>query len=344
MAAPALRVAIGELPARCTVALRAALRPSPRPPTSQEDEAHVRRRQGAVASRRLLGMRAARPTTTAAALAVAALQQPPGTCLARTLALASGRVFLPECGGVPAPGHGDSWNPVASAALAVAAACHPNSESTAAVAVASGAFRRWRRRTCNVVKSKRAAAAATGSAGRSPSGEASEALPSLYEDGAASSPSSSSPLLLCQDTSYRVLQQLWPPIMRRVSSPSEVSSSPSLMSSRKPAELCPQTFEERLRRSCHVLQSLQQVSAVSADWARHADQDAWPAAFAYLYQERGSKSDLRRRYALSMRRLLVKDWVHRGLGGGVLPPSATSAPGPGDLTDSLSRHILTFVA
>uniref|UniRef100_A0A7S4Q3N6 Uncharacterized protein n=1 Tax=Alexandrium monilatum TaxID=311494 RepID=A0A7S4Q3N6_9DINO len=113
----------------------------------------------------------------------------------------------------------------------------------------------------------------------------------------ASSPS------LCHDTSVRVMETLWPHAADvPVASP---GGGPP------PASLTPRTFESRLRHSAPLLQDLQQVSAVSPVWARHADQGGWPAAHAYLYQELGTKDQLRQRYSDSMRQLLLKDWILR---------------------------------
>lgn len=102
-----------------------------------------------------------------------------------------------------------------------------------------------------------------------------------------------------------------------------------------------------------MLQDLRQVSAVSLPWARHAEKGGWPAAHAYLYVEPGSKADLRRRYAASMQRLLVKDWVRRGLAavGGTVnlqqlqqQQQRQQHPGTFSAAESLVGRIFAFAA
>eukprot|EP00440_Ansanella_granifera_P066410 gb/GFBE01072029.1/.p1 GENE.gb/GFBE01072029.1/~~gb/GFBE01072029.1/.p1 ORF type:complete len:181 (+),score=28.77 gb/GFBE01072029.1/:1-543(+) len=105
---------------------------------------------------------------------------------------------------------------------------------------------------------------------------------------------------LCQDTSGYVIEQLWP------SPPCLVPDSRT--GPQAQAKLSPRSFESRLRSSAPILQDLQQVAAVSQTWAQRIDSDGWSAAHAYLYQEPGTKVELRQRYAFSVRELLVKDW------------------------------------
>lgn len=97
------------------------------------------------------------------------------------------------------------------------------------------------------------------------------------------------------------METLWP----KAQGVPVVSPGPST------SAISPRTFESRLRHSAPILQDLQQVSAVSSGWAQHANKGGWPAAHAYLYQELGTKDELRQRYADSMRHLLVKDWILR---------------------------------
>merc|ERR1712232_594800 len=111
---------------------------------------------------------------------------------------------------------------------------------------------------------------------------------------------------LCQDTSGRVFQQLLPPqpaipSMEGMQHQGAKIQVGTWIQDPIRATLSPRTFERRLRHSAPIFQDLQQVSAVSPVWARRADREGWPAAHAYLYQEPGTKGELRQRYSDSKR-------------------------------------------
>eukprot|EP00931_Biecheleriopsis_adriatica_P077256 TRINITY_DN50859_c0_g1_i1.p1 TRINITY_DN50859_c0_g1~~TRINITY_DN50859_c0_g1_i1.p1 ORF type:complete len:195 (-),score=31.17 TRINITY_DN50859_c0_g1_i1:52-606(-) len=136
---------------------------------------------------------------------------------------------------------------------------------------------------------------------------------------------------LCQDTSGYVIQQLWPP-----SAAGEV-----VLPQASAQKLSPRTFESRLRHSATLLQDLQAVAAVSQNWAHRIDADGFPAAYAYLYQEQGTKCELRRRYADSMRELLVKDWIGRAHPSVWRPPDPGGAAAAGP--EGLVARIVSFM-
>ncbi|CAE7659708.1 unnamed protein product [Symbiodinium sp. CCMP2456] len=94
------------------------------------------------------------------------------------------------------------------------------------------------------------------------------------------------------------------------------------------SKLSPRTFELRLRQAARLLQDLQQLSAVSLNLASRVDGVGWSATHEYLFQEPGSKAKLRRRYAESMRQLLLKTWLRR---------CAAQEP------EGLVAHIVSFV-
>mmetsp|Transcript_91721 Transcript_91721/g.163247 ORF Transcript_91721/g.163247 Transcript_91721/m.163247 type:complete len:175 (+) Transcript_91721:40-564(+) len=129
---------------------------------------------------------------------------------------------------------------------------------------------------------------------------------------------------LCQDTSGRVFEQLWP-----------------AASQGTPSQLSPRTFESRLRVSAPILQDLQQVAAVSQTWSQRIERSGWPAAHAYLYQEPGTKDVLKERYTDSMRALLVKDWLCRA-DPTVFRPAARSSQPPTSPEGLVSR-IVSYV-
>ncbi|CAJ1339973.1 unnamed protein product [Effrenium voratum] len=95
---------------------------------------------------------------------------------------------------------------------------------------------------------------------------------------------------LCQDTLGYAMEQLLP--------------------SAQVEALSPRGFESRLLQLAPLLQDLQQLCAVS-QWANRINAGGWSATHEYLFQEPGTKGDLRRRYADSMRLFLVKAWFCR---------------------------------
>mmetsp|Transcript_52774 Transcript_52774/g.109123 ORF Transcript_52774/g.109123 Transcript_52774/m.109123 type:complete len:166 (+) Transcript_52774:47-544(+) len=123
---------------------------------------------------------------------------------------------------------------------------------------------------------------------------------------------------LCQDTVGHAIEQLWPAIRSLGEDCQSISAS----------KLSPRTFELRLRQSARLLQDLQQLSAVSPNLASRVDGVGWSATHEYLFQEPGSKAKLRRRYAESMRQLLLKTWLRR---------CAAQEP------EGLVAHIVSFV-
>ncbi|CAK0851375.1 unnamed protein product [Prorocentrum cordatum] len=131
---------------------------------------------------------------------------------------------------------------------------------------------------------------------------------------------------LCQDTSERVVGHLWPPLPPARGGCGEVASERA-----GAGAVSPRSFEARLRQCRHIFGDLRCVAAVSAAWARHADRDGWPSTHAYLYQEPGTKSELRRRYEASARRLLLDDWFRHHLSAaharGLAWPQQGSAAG-----------------
>jgi len=221
-----------------------------------------------------------RSATAAAALAVAVQRQPHGTFEARELAVAAGQALLQERRG---------------AALGVAAR-QLGPDSAAPLAAAAG----------------RVLLLATGGSGRMflpgsidrvhfrrhrqqpwHGGRRAEGLDTT---------------VLCHDTVARVIEALWPPLF--APAPRLGAAWPASTSL-----LSPRTFETRLRSTARVLRDLQQVSAVSPAMAKHANHGGWPATHAYLYQESGTKGELRHRYAASVQRLLVRDRLLRSGGG-----------------------------
>jgi len=292
---------------------------------------------------------AARSLTTAAALAVAASQQPRGSQIARELALAAGRVHLPDCGTLLPS---DSKFSAADAALAVAAGRH-NSRALTASVMAAGKLQH------KIVKrGRRAVVVVAATAPRF-------AAPAIVQP----PPLPASRPVLCHDTAYHVLRQLLPPpphptpiggqvvaTTLRVAAPPFSSGHPpsaqaTSIDGRRlpPLPPSPRTLEARLRSSAPVLlRQLQQVSAVSAAWAQHTERDAWPATHVYLYQEMGSRSDLRRRYNDSARRLLVTDWLRMGLahraGARPTPEAAGLDPTHALLATTLTEHIEAFTS
>jgi len=114
--------------------------------------------------------------------------------------------------------------------------------------------------------------------------------------------------VLCHDTVARVIEALWPPLP-------EAAACLEAARTASTSSLSPRTFETRLRSAARVLRDLQQVSAVSPAMAKHANRGGWPATHAYLYQEAGTKGELRHRYAASVQRLLVRDRLLRSGGG-----------------------------
>eukprot|EP00933_Yihiella_yeosuensis_P069295 TRINITY_DN7567_c3_g1_i1.p1 TRINITY_DN7567_c3_g1~~TRINITY_DN7567_c3_g1_i1.p1 ORF type:complete len:196 (-),score=34.01 TRINITY_DN7567_c3_g1_i1:59-646(-) len=144
---------------------------------------------------------------------------------------------------------------------------------------------------------------------------------------------------LCKDTSGYVIQQLWP---KTVPPATVASFSPSSSSSSSSGQISPRTFEYRLRRSAPMLQDLQQVAAVSADWKHRIESVGWAAAHRYLYQVPGTKLELQQRYTSSMAQLLVKDWLRRA------PADAWRQPMPGSVPcascpEGLVGHIVSYV-
>ena len=118
-----------------------------------------------------------------------------------------------------------------------------------------------------------------------------------------------SQISLCQDTLGHTMQQLWP------------------ASQKQALNLSPTSFESRLLQLAPLLQDLQALCAVSQKWAS-MNAAAWCATHQFLFQEPGTKNDLRRRYATSMRELVVKNWIQH---------SAMSVP------EGLVGHIASFV-
>lgn len=228
-----------------------------------------------------------RSATAAAALAVAVQQQPHGTFEARELAVAAGRALLQERRGT---------------ALGVAAR-QMGPDSAAPLAAVAGRVLRL----------------ATGGGGRTllPVDTDRVHLRRRRQQpwrcgrrtaGSSVDPAGLDTTVLCHDAVARVIEALWPPLPAPVPRLEATrSASTSLLS--------PRTFETRLRSAARVLRNLQQVSAVSPAMARHASHGGWPATHAYLYQEAGTKGELRHRYAASVQRLLVRDRLLRAGGG-----------------------------
>lgn len=305
-----MRVAVGQLPPGTTHALAVALRPSPRgrarpaqQPATEMAAAALRMAAGwlpqgtpkaaalAVARgggpRRSPACQRSRPTAALEALVVAAQHQPQ----AWELAAAAGRSLL------------EARRTSAVAGALGLAAKQMSPEVTAALRLVTaqvkratcGQRRRWIR-SCRESNQQDSECRTR----RHPLG-----LPSL-----------------CHDTSGRVIETLWPPrpqVKSIRSGEASASELVAIVGCQGLAQLSPRTCESRLRHSAPFLQDLQQVSAVSPLWARRADQEGWPAAHAYLYQELGTKGELRQRYQDSMGRLLVKDWMQRP---GRLPPGS----------------------
>jgi len=255
-----------------------------------------------------------RPTVSAAALALAALQQPIGSEAATQLALAAGRAVLTIPGGCQPRGrrHGAA---VAPAALSVAAArMEPQVAAALAMAGAARLPPRFRRQRAVQV----------------------------------CSPRSRKQPPLCHDTTYRVVKQLLPPRPDVHDTSAEAQNvghgigSSGSMTNLGRAALSPRTFETRLRQSAPILRNLQQVSAVSAFWARRVECDGWPAAHAYLYEEPGSCAELQQRYAASMQRLLVQDWVCCNLP--TAPVAAPTVTSRTDLAEGIVGRIVAFAA
>ena len=120
----------------------------------------------------------------------------------------------------------------------------------------------------------------------------------------------------CPDTSAQVFQQLVPPQLQPAERGAEGAQQTNVIlpvgtwiQGPNRADLSPRTFENRLRRSAPIFHDLQQVSAVSPVWAQRANIQGWPAAHAYLYQGPGTKAELRERYSVSKRQLVVTEWI-----------------------------------
>jgi len=224
-----------------------------------------------------------RSATAAAALAVAVQQQPHGTFEARELAVAAGQALLQErrgtALGVVARQIGpDSAAPLAAAAGRVLRLATGGGRTLLPVDIDRVHFRRHRH------------------GGR------------RAEGGSSVDPAGLDATVLCHDTVARVIEALWPPLPTSASRVEAArTASTSLLS--------PRTFETRLRSAARVLRDLQQVSAISPAMAKHANRGGWPATHAYLYQEAGTKGELRHRYAASLQRLLVRDRLLRSGGG-----------------------------
>eukprot|EP00928_Gymnodinium_smaydae_P034797 TRINITY_DN24587_c0_g1_i1.p1 TRINITY_DN24587_c0_g1~~TRINITY_DN24587_c0_g1_i1.p1 ORF type:complete len:366 (-),score=46.05 TRINITY_DN24587_c0_g1_i1:169-1266(-) len=345
MAVAALRVAVGQLPPGTTQALVVALRPSPRgvqsasPPSPEIAAAALRMAASwlplgtpkaaalAVASsvrERPAAQVHSQPNNAIAALVVAAQQQPQ----AWQLAAATGRALLRErrtdatlkALGVAAK----QASPEVAAALKSLAGrvCRPSLRKPpsagrrAASSLAS----------TGCVRGASSASAITATCGwphplpqQTQKQQADGGLRSNHNqprshvrEQLAVDQSFDAPVL-CNDTSRRVIEILWPPrpgTRRHVPSTAQISST-STEADMSSARISPRTFESRLREAGLILQDLQQVSAVSPTWAQRAEENGWPAAHAYLYQEVGTKSELRQRYKDSMHRLMVKDWLQR---------------------------------
>jgi len=369
MAAAALQVAAGWLPhgtpkAAALAAAKGLSQPGCRVPCPADAERSVAKTSTSLASSAggadavvPRAVWALRSTTAAAALAVAAQHQPHGTSEARELAVAAGSAFLRDL-------RGTTWqrNTPSAAAVALAVAMgRLGGDMAAALAAAV------RRPASRVRGAPRAAPSNTGGdvaaanggcprlrevpRGTHTDAEAGTAAPARLV-GAEGAPGDVFPHL-CQDTSCRVIEQLWPSFtseasvltQRERSGPASRAcnsmgsrasfgrfSAPGLL-------ISPRTFESRLRQSMTILQDLQQVSAVSPVWARRADRDGWPATHAYLYQEPGTKSDLRERYCTSMRQLIVKDWLRQGF----LGVHGRAAPAVAGGAESLASRIVAFM-
>lgn len=145
---------------------------------------------------------------------------------------------------------------------------------------------------------------------------------------------------LCLDTSSSVIGQLWPPSTYTVCEAPVIFDRSCGDAARIPGgarlPLSPRTFETRLRSLRSVFQELRHVAAVSAEWARFSERRGWPAAHFYLFQESGSKGELRQRYAASMRRLLVEDRIRS-------TQSSSACPTRRDGAASLANRIVSFV-
>lgn len=341
-----MRVALGQLPVGSVPALAAVLRPStPRSPRWSKklatDALAVAAQQlpqgtfaasalSAAAGRAILRVRDKSPKRhqgplLADALAVAAQQQPQGTSLACTLAAAAGRAFLRLTGN---PEQRRS-RALAGSALAVAAKTL-SQEYASAILPASRQQSAWLRHTGSSCRQ-------TGSADKFGARDVDStnlirgfAFQSLASPVASAQDAGSSPRLaqgnpasrLCQDTSSRVIGQLWPEKRCAVEIGGFSTSS-----------LSPRTCETRLRHSRPLLMDLSRVSAVSPSWARHAEKDGWPSTHVYLFQASGTKMQLQERYNHSMQKLLLKDQLRgfslsQAIQGGV---------------DSLVNRIAAFV-
>ncbi|CAE8637751.1 unnamed protein product [Polarella glacialis] len=145
---------------------------------------------------------------------------------------------------------------------------------------------------------------------------------------------------LCQDTSGYIIEQLWPAQPSSAGRQLQASATKSAEAHHKSGQLSPRSFESRLRHSAPLLQDLQQVAAVSQNWAHRANADGWPAAHNYLYQEPGSRGDLQQRYTDSMRTLLVKDWLCRAPPAAWPPhPQGGSIAGPEGLVGRIVSYV-----
>lgn len=283
-----------------------------------------------------------RSATAAAALAVAAHQQPLGTFEGRELAAAAGQALLQERRGVALGLAAKQLGPdVASLAAVTGRVLHvayirragQQRQTAALQALLPPRLRglelprpQWGARSgphlCTLQDGCRGAVgpASLGPWARTPL--------QILAPGLA---------VLCRDTSGRVIETLWPPKSAENKLADdrawkEADETAAAEVSRMPgsASLSPRTFERRLRQAAPILHDLQQVSAVSPTWAQLADEGGWPAAHDYLYREPGSKGELRRRYAASVQRLLVKDWMRR--------------PGrPQNWDEGLVSHIVAFM-
>jgi hypothetical protein len=92
-----------------------------------------------------------------------------------------------------------------------------------------------------------------------------------------------------------------------------------------------------LRLSKPLFNDLSKFAAVSPTWAEHAHNNGWPATHAYLFQESGTKEQLRERYLHSMRQLQVKDWLE--LCGGEAPFSVDLQSSSGGVVNQIAAFL-----
>eukprot|EP00929_Paragymnodinium_shiwhaense_P053603 TRINITY_DN26845_c0_g1_i2.p1 TRINITY_DN26845_c0_g1~~TRINITY_DN26845_c0_g1_i2.p1 ORF type:complete len:264 (-),score=61.27 TRINITY_DN26845_c0_g1_i2:177-968(-) len=235
---------------------------------------------------------------------------------------------------------------LAAAALAVAAKLQPARLQTQMRAAAG-------RVSLHSLHRPRAAGVVIGYSRRDASSVASSSASS-------SPPSSSSNTALCPDTSAQVVQLLWPSPyaatataaaarhagVGRVAQVPPVQRSGAIVlqqaySSGSRGGLSPRVFESRLRQSAPMLKDMHRVSAVCASWSARVEQNGWPAAHEYLYQEPGTKRQLQQRYLASARQLQVKEWFQQRL-----PPpiAAAAAVQSGRLLEVAVPHVAAFMA